>query len=749
MAGSVQPNTAEPGEIDDLLQEAKEAFKLCEDAEDDNRREALDDIKFARLEEQWPATILKKRQDEGRPCLTLNQLPAFIRQVVNDARQNRPAIKVHPVDSQSDPETAEIINGLIRAIEVQSKADIAYDTAVEFAVTMGFGYLRVNTRYADDDTFDLDLCIDRVANPFSVYGDPMATSADGSDWNVAFVTDKITKDAFERKWKGAQAVDWSDDYRDVAQPWLETETVMVAEWWTREEVPRTILLLSDNQVIGSDVWDEQGDFLQALGVSVVGQRDVRSHKVTQRIITGAEVLEERDWPGRYIPIVPVYGEEINVEGRRYFRSLIRSAKDAQRMFNYWRTTGTELVALAPRVPYIGPKGAFNTDSKKWTSANTDSWPYLQYDGQVAPQRQPLDFGGAAGAMQEAMNSAQDMQRIMGIYNASLGAPSTEVSGIAINARKVEGDVSNFHFIDNLTRGIQQLGHVLIDLIPTVYKAPRMLRVLGQERQQLPPVQLQPRQLPNGTLAPVAQPAPNAMPQTDGTYAPQDLVKVFDLTVGKYDVTVETGPSFTTRREEAASQMMQLIQAYPQCAPVIGDLVAKNLDWPGADIIAQRLQSLLPPAAQGVNPMVAQLQQTLKQVEAQGMQAINQLKAELASAKAQNDLKTKELEIDAYQAETDRLKVIYPKGVVVDPLTGGFVQATDQAALNPPDLVSTVTGGPIAPPVPGMGGAQGAVQAPGPSMGSIPHPGAAGPVQNAPGPPVAPPMPQPPTPGPMQ
>jgi hypothetical protein len=623
---------------DEIIREAREAFDRAADAEAENRRDALDDLRFARLGEQWPEKIRRERDLDGRPTLTINRLPAFIRQVVNDARQNKPGMVVHPVDDGADPETAEVLNGLIRHIERSSDAEVAYDTALDFAVTGGFGYFRINTRYASDDTFDQDLVIERVANPFSIYGDPDGTAADSSDWNCAFVVDKLPKAAFEARWKGAEAVDWSADaYASLSNPWLEGEQVMVAEHWRREPTNRTILALSDGQVVEEAVFKAQKAMFDALGVSVVGRpRTVASHKVIQRILTGAEVLETVEWAGRFIPIVPVYGEELHIDGRRRLRSLVRDAKDPQRMFNYWRTTSTELVALAPKTPFIGRKGAFETDSAKWATANIQSHAYIEYDGPEPPQRQ-MFAGPPAGAIQEALSASDDMKAIMGLYDASLGARSNETSGRAILMRQREGDVSTFHYIDNLNRALRHAGRVLLDLVPKVYATPRVIRILGQDGQ-------------------ASSVAVNQPPQTAGADPAAKLKaveKIYDLTVGKYDVTVQAGPSFTSRREEAANQMIELIRAYPAAAPVIGDLLARNLDWPGAEEVAQRLQAMLPPQAKGADPQAQAAQAQMGQLA----QALAAAKAEIAALRQDQSNAARKLEIDAFEAETNRLKAM--------------------------------------------------------------------------------------------
>jgi hypothetical protein len=364
-------------------------------------------------------------------------------------------------------------------------------------------------------------------------------------------------------------VDWeSAGYAGLPGPWFDDDQVMVAEYWTREEVVRKIVALSNGEVVDLDVFERQRDLFERIGAVVVGSpRSVRSHKVTQRLLTGAEVLETVDWAGSYIPIVPVYGDEVNLEGKRHFRSLVRDAKDPQRMVNYWRTTATELVALAPKAPFIGPKGAFTSDAVKWESANAETHAYIEYDGPTPPQRQAF-AGVPAGALQEALSASDDIKAIVGLYDASLGARSNETSGAAINARKLEGDTSTFHFIDNLSRAIRHGGRILLDLIPRVYNTERVVRVLG----------------PDGA----AQAAPLKTP-----VMVQGVERIFDLGVGRYDLTVDAGPSFTTRRAEAAEQMTQLIRAYPPAAPVLGDLLAKNLDWPGAAEVAERMKALLP------------------------------------------------------------------------------------------------------------------------------------------------------------
>ncbi|MBN9497851.1 MAG: hypothetical protein J0H39_13930 [Alphaproteobacteria bacterium] len=618
---------------DDLLQQGKDAFKRASDAEDENRKAFLDDMRFWRLSEQWPAEIKTARLNEKRPCLTVNRGPTFIRQVVNDARQNKPSIRVRPVDGGADPDTAKVFNGIIRHIQYASRADVAYDTATDSAVSGGFGYFRIAVKYAGDDSFDRDLVIERVANPLTVYGDPASTAADSSDWNDAFVVDFLEKEEFERRFPKAEKVNWDQGaYAELKDSdWCDGDRVMVAEWYHRSTERRTIVLLTDGRVIDEEQLAPLKDELDAAGIGVKDSRQIDRFKVTHRLMTGAEILETTEWAGQYIPIIPVYGDEVNVEGKRHFRSLLRDAADPQRMLNYWRTTSTELVALAPRTPFIGPVNAFDTDAAKWATINSVSHPFVQYDGPTQPQRQPLDAGGALGAMSEAKAASDDLMAVIGLFNASIGQKSNETSGKAILARQREGDVSTFHFLDNMARAINHAGRILIELIPKVYTPGRVVRILGEDGATTEEVTL-------GKRAP-------AMAEQQ---AMENAKRIYDLSAGKYDLVVDVGPSFTTRREEAANQMMELLRAFPQAAAVIGDLLAKNLDWPGADEIAKRLQTLLPPPLNG-------------QPAPQPPPDPRMVSAQAALLRATSDAKTgaMDAETNRMKAETDRLQTVGP------------------------------------------------------------------------------------------
>jgi len=614
---------------DDILSEMRAFKKDCEQADGHNRKEMEDDLRFLEGHGQWDDRIKAQREADGRPCLTINKLPQYVNQVANDIRQSRPSIKVRPVDSQSDPEKAKLLEGLIRNIEYVSKADQAYDTAGFYAVAGGFGVILVETAYTDDDSFEQDIRIKRVRNPMTVFIDPNSEDADGADMTRALVTSLMPAKTFKKKYPKAAATssvegsEWAD--------WFTSETVRLAEFWTREQVMRPIALLRDGTVVDADQADKS---------LIVSTRNAPSWKVTYRLCTGSEVLETKEWPGKYIPIVPVYGEEIDINGKVYRRGLIRNAKDVQRMYNYWRTTATEIVALAPKAPMLVTGRQIEGHENEWASSNVSPRPYLTYNNDAqAPLPQRIEPASVPqGVFTEAQVAVDDIKSVMGIYDSSLGARSNETSGRAIMMREKQGDNATFVYPDNVARAIAQVGRIVVDLIPKIYDAARMVRVLGEDGEE--------------EIVQVNQPG------IDGL--------LNDLTIGKYDIVVQSGPSYATKRMEAAETMMQFVQAQPQLAPLIGDLIAKNMDWPGADKIAERLVAMLPPQLQALenkDDQQAQVPPQLQQMIQQGMEQIQQQQAALTEMQAklddknsEHEAKERELAIKEYDAETKRLQV---------------------------------------------------------------------------------------------
>lgn len=575
----------------DVLSEAKERFADAQDAWSHVRNSALEDLRFARLGEQWPYEIARQRQLESRPCLTINLLPPYIRQVVNDARQNKPTIRVSPVDSSADRATAAVFNGIIRHIERISDADIAYDTAIDCSVTQGLGFFYMDLDYVGDSTFDMDIFIRRVSNPQAVLFDAKSEAADSSDWRYAFITEMMDRAEFKRLYKGAQVSDWNGASKDSAG-WFTQDQVRLSAYWSREETTRKILQLSNGEIVDAVKYNDPAvkALFDVAKVTVVRDREVKGYKVVHRIMSGADILETQEWAGKYIPVVPTFGDELNVDGKRYFQSLVHHAKDSQRNYNYWRSTETELVALAPKAPWVGEEEAFNVDgeAEKWATANTQSHAFLRYKkGTQAPSRQ--EFAGIpAGALQQSTNASGDLKATLGMHDAAVGAPTNDPSGLALLRRRKESDTSTFHFIDNLTRSVRCAGQILLDLIPQVYGPGRIARIIGEDGiADMVQLGALPQIPPNAPPEIAAQIRAKLEENAKAT----GLARIYDLGVGCYDVEAKAGPSYTTRREEASDVMLRLIQASPAVAPAVGSVLMKNLDFPDAEKIAARMDQL--------------------------------------------------------------------------------------------------------------------------------------------------------------
>ena len=551
-------------EKQDLLKEARENRDKAEDFDRMNAEEAREDLRFI-AGEQWDEADINQRREDGRPYQTINQLPQFVNQITGDVRLNPPSIKVLPAE-EGDSAIAQIYTGLIRNIEYQSNATRAYITASESSIRCGIGHFRIVTEFADDDTFNQEIRIKRVVNPFSVLWDPTAQKFDRSDAGYCFLLEEMDRDAFKAKYPNAVVSEFDrKDTEHNVNRWVTRDTVTVAEYWRKEKITKKLGQLRSGEVV--DLTD-MGEG-EAGPLDIIQTRDVDSHKVVQYFITDSDVLEgPLPWVGRHIPIVPVIGQEIHIGERVVRHGIVRFAKDAQRNYNYWQTAATETMALAPKSPYIATEKQV-ANHPEWDDANRRNYSVLTYaadpDAPGPPTRNPPPDVPVA-AFNQMQVAAQDMRATIGLHDPNLGAVGNETSGLAISLRQSQGNVGTYVYIDNLAAAIEYAGRQLVDIIPKIYDSQRIVRVMGESD--------------DSELVTINQ--------TIGVTPANEPILINDLAVGKYDVVVKTGPSFATKRIEAANGMMQFIQAFPQSALAAGDLVAKAQDWPMADEFAARL-----------------------------------------------------------------------------------------------------------------------------------------------------------------
>lgn len=634
---------------DDIIQEAHKRFALAEEAEANFRKNAKEDLLFC-AEDQWDAQARQMRESSGRPCMQVDRINPSIRQIVNESRQNRPSIEVKPVSSGADEDVAAVFGGLIRHIENESGADIAYDTAEEYAVKTGLGYFRLLPEYCDSQAFEQSLVIKPVTNPESVYVDPFHKEVDGSDYEWAFIVVDMPTGDFEREYADSKLVKESkvggwQAITNCPPGWVTGNSVRVAEYFYRDYTKKKLYQLSNTLTGQQTVEFSTPDIEKGIADGTlikVNERWTEVCVVKWLKLAGNEVLEETTFPSKFIPIFPVKGEEFWVDGKRFLCGAVRRAKDAQRALNYLRSAQIEAVDLAPKAPFIGVAGQFDSFEADWRDANRKNLAYLEYN--------PVDVAGnPAGAPQRSSvepaiqaimatggTAVDDMKAIFGIFDASLGNNGNETSGVAIVARKEQSSNSNFHFYDNLVRAIRHLGRVMVEVIPTLYDTKRTIRIVK----------------PNGE---------------------QQLKVINDLTsdkplaldAGKYDVVVKTGPTYATKRQKLVEQGTSIISAYPAAGPLIADLLVAASDFEGAEQLAARLRTQVPPdalEATGENDSedpkaraaalgiaVKQLKQNLEALNAHAHEVEQQLKA------AQEELKLQKM---SEQADTTEAQLKY-------------------------------------------------------------------------------------------
>jgi hypothetical protein len=693
-AANVAKNGPYPskGGSEDILTVARSRMTMAISAMSETRESELDDLRFYAgspdNQWQWPADVLQTRGAvqgqtiNARPTLTINKLPQHVKQITNEQRMNRPGIKVIPADDKGDVEVAEVYNGVIRHIEYISDADVAYDTACENQVSYGEGYIRLLTEYCDESTFDQDIKIGRVRNSFSVYMDPLIQDPTGADARWCFITEDLTKAEYERMYPDAAPIStlMSLGVGDQSiSNWLNENTVRIAEYFYIEHDKATLNLYPGN-VTAFDGTPEDKSLRMMFGKPLRSRQSDRK-RVKWCKINGYEILEERDWAGQYIPVVRVIGNEFEVDGRLYVSGLVRNAKDAQRMYNYWVSQEAEMLALAPKAPFIGYGGQFEGYETQWKTANTQNWPYLEVNPDVTdgqgnilplPQRAQPPMA-SSGLLQAKAGASEDIKSATGQYNASLGMTSNERSGKAILARQREGDVGTYHYVDNLARAIRHVGRQLVDLIPKIYDTERIARIIGEDGEPS-----------TVKMNPMQQEPVKKIVNPEGVV----IDKIYNPAVGKYDVRVITGPGYATKRQEALESMAQLLQGNPQLWSVAGDLFVKNMDWPGAQDLAKRFQKTLDPKvlADEDNPALVAANQQMEQM-AQQMQAMQAMLQNVQQSMEARDLEIKEQanQIKAYDAETKRIAAVQA-GMTPEQIQD-IVMGTIAAAIDTGDLVT--------------------------------------------------------------
>lgn len=738
-----------PAEVknpDEFLRIARERWTRAEAAEKNIREAAQRDLRFL-AGNQWPEGEPEARRQAQRPALTINKLPPFVSQVTNEQRKNRPGAKVSPQGEGADKATAEVYQGLIRHIEYLSQADVAYDTAFDYAVSSGYGFWRYTTEYVNDRTTNQEIRIARIKDPSTVRMDSDCEEVDCSDAMWAFIYRTMSKEAFKRLYPDSETAqsDFAPAGGFNAPAWIEGDNVIVAEYWQVEPetkklwmyrgvpeppeddkaetapaavpinaipqpgapvngaptpaptalgapgapgpaipgaapmagaplpgaagvagiaapaAPGIAMLGLARLALAPDA-DEDGEVVRGFyededvpegmepDLDDDGEhigREVEVRTVWRYDINGHEILgKPKPWAGKYIPIVPCFGTEKYVEGERFLFSAIRFALDPQQLYNYYKTAEAEVIQITPKNPFVGALGQFKTMQMVWDEIHRVPRPYVEYDPVMVggtpappPQRQPYEPQTQALTLGAAAAN-EDIKATTGLYDASRGKENPQAdSGVAINLLQAQGETSTWHFFDNFLRSMWQGYRILLDLIPKIYDAPRVVRIVR----------------PNDA---------EELVQINRMFTgPEGRRMMYDLAQGQYAVAVSVQPSYATRRQQAAADLGRIAQANPDSLPLWSDLFVKQLDiGPIGDEIADRLT----PQQFRTDPSnVAQMQQSMAAMAAQNKQLtdqVNQLTQTLATESYQTQVKNEQnmrdnetkLQIAAMQEETRRI-----------------------------------------------------------------------------------------------
>jgi hypothetical protein len=632
----------------EILKQAKRRYDECYHHWNHMQNENTELLEFI-SGEQWTAITRQNFENQGYAAMTSNRLPTFLRQITNELVKNTPEGQIDP-RTDADKGKADVLNDLIRNIQEESHAKVAYCKAAEMAAAVGIGYFRIMTKFKDNKSMDQEIIIEPIDDVNTVMLDPNHKGLCGQDCEYAFISTTLTVDEYQRKYgktklgrklRGDQTgEDLTDELKDVSwskseKKWTEKNQVLIAEYYFKDYSKKTLYQVFDSRTGKTFTTYNKEDIQDDM--TILQSRDLEIPVVRWCKLNDMEVLEQTEWPGCYIPVVCVKADEYWIAGKRTLVGAVKPAIEAQVELNYAKSWRGMLLQMSPTAPWILTAAQVKDYEEDWKNANVAKFAYLTYNvdatgGSVAPPPQRNTFEAPIQSASLLVEGAEnDLKAIFGTFdpNNQMVAPE---SGKAILARQDQSYNSNYHFYNNLSRSIEHGVCIMIEAVPVVYDTPREITLLSQD----------------GKKRTVSINQPNE----------QGVVE-YDLTVGDYTVSIQTGPSFGTKRQEMAEAVMDLIAAYPNAAPAIADLAVRQMDWAGADKIADSLEAMVPPqvlAARKVDPknaaaMVPSLQGQL----AAAQQQIQVLNMQAQKHTAEMDKAASDIKVEMLQADTEMKK----------------------------------------------------------------------------------------------
>ena len=661
--------------------EIREAFQDYRDAWREIREEAAEDMRAISPGGPWSDKDRDARKDAGRPCIHLDQLNQFLAQVNGNVRKSKRAIKAIPKGNGANDEDAKKRSACIMGIEDRSQAQPIYLSAFQSMTERSYGFAVIRTEYKDESSFDQEILIKPVQNPDTVLISPYYKQPDASDIPDAFFLDLMSKKKFKHDYPKARITDFEDlDLTDVGiSDWIKEKYVQIAEFWKVETKLSKLLLVQTAQgpiVFTETEWKENSK--KGMTGEVKRERTVETPNVTQYMTNGIEILDEIPWQGARIPIISCLGpERWTTEGgtaKRQLLSMVRFARDPQMLLDYLASGECETAGLIPKTPYIGYKGQFESDKETWDEITKVAHPYVEVDvnidagsGQLLPLPTMAQLTPNFGEWETAIDArTRSIQAAMGISPMPDAAQRrNQKSGIALEKIDDMESLGATQFVDRYENGfLHNMGWQINDLITPIIDTQREMPIAKPDGTRST------MQLVGNTSHPLGE---------DGAYDVQGLEEDHMHTgKGDFDVTISTGPSYASEREEQddfADSMVENIANLPQPGTPGAKVLAMTIRMrPTLGPIGQQIAEVfdppspdnLPPQAQAVvSQLQGQLQQTQQELaglhmeragkvlEQQTKMLIQQMKEDGDNQRTQltNDIKVLLAEI-ATKAQSD-------------------------------------------------------------------------------------------------
>ncbi len=612
----------------ELIATAIKNFQSAQQAVQSQRDAAREDLAFvAGIQSNGMAS------SEDDYDITVPLLGPFLSQITAEARTKNPAIKVVPVSTDANADTAAIYSGLIRHIEQKSRASEAYQQALWYAAASGEGYMFLSTDYMTG-SWDQEICIEACDNPEKVFLDPNHVQKDGQDAEWGFVISDIAKDTYKRKYSDTKLSELIDTNSwtllSLPNDWVNTDTIRIAKYWVKDYKLRKIWSVQDPITLEhKDVYVKPGDDVILLRKNPREEYEVTVHAY---VINAYEVIQHTIWAGPSLPIFKVVGETFSVGGQRVQYGAVRQSKGTQRRYNFAVSRQTEMIDMAPKSGWVITEKQMGNNADIWTDSNRRNFGALPWTFEAGNTTPPfrgggLDMSAFQGVTTTLSQALDDLKFQFGLGVNNFGDQSGPISGVAQDGRTDQASRTTYRYFDNFLYTLAGMGRHITKLVPKIYDTDRVIRIVKPDSEE-------------------QMVAVNSISNNNR----------YDLSAGDYDVVVETGPAYSSKREATHAALGEIQTVLPD-AP-IGDLWAGTIDDPIGRIVAKRIKATYPPeviaASEDANDDMApkELLTKAQQQLAQTTQQLQQLDAKAKELEDENKQLKDKTALELTKADMD-------------------------------------------------------------------------------------------------